>query len=84
MINFVTCMQEYARLPSKYEAFISNKTEWIKDKYFTQQRLAGTNPMSIQRVTIHGQGRNASWVLTAVTEFYLVSQGSIRAFGTTK
>ncbi|XP_068762517.1 polyunsaturated fatty acid 5-lipoxygenase-like isoform X3 [Montipora capricornis] len=44
----------YARLPSRYEAFIRNKPLWISDKYFTQQRLAGTNPMSIRQVTIHG------------------------------
>ncbi|XP_068716666.1 polyunsaturated fatty acid 5-lipoxygenase-like isoform X2 [Montipora capricornis] len=44
----------YARHPSRYEAFIRNKPLWISDKYFTQQRLAGTNPMSIRQVTIHG------------------------------
>ncbi|XP_068717240.1 uncharacterized protein [Montipora capricornis] len=44
----------YARLPSRYEAFIRNKPLWISDKYFTQQRLAGANPMSIRQVTIHG------------------------------
>ena len=45
------------RLPSKHEAFINDKTEWISDKFFTQQRLAGANPMSIQRVTIPRQGK---------------------------
>ncbi|XP_068671938.1 polyunsaturated fatty acid 5-lipoxygenase-like [Montipora foliosa] len=45
----------YARLPSKYEAFIRNKPLSISDKHFTQQRLAGTNPMSIRQVTIHGE-----------------------------
>ncbi|XP_068671930.1 polyunsaturated fatty acid 5-lipoxygenase-like isoform X2 [Montipora foliosa] len=45
----------YARLPSRYEAFIRNKPLWISDKYFTQQRLAGNNPMSIRQVTIHGE-----------------------------
>ena len=44
------------RLPSKHEAFINDKTEWISDKFFSQQRLAGTNPMSIKRVTIHKEG----------------------------
>ena len=53
------CLQEYARVASRYEAFIDNKTEWINDKHFTQQRLAGVNPMSIQRVTIHGKGEIA-------------------------
>ncbi|XP_068673786.1 polyunsaturated fatty acid 5-lipoxygenase-like isoform X2 [Montipora foliosa] len=45
---------KYARRPSRYEAFIRKKPLWISDKYFTQQRLAGTNPMSIRQVTIHG------------------------------
>ncbi|XP_073246918.1 polyunsaturated fatty acid 5-lipoxygenase-like [Porites lutea] len=44
---------EYATLASRHEAFINDKTKWISDKYFTQQRLAGTNPMSLQRVTVH-------------------------------
>ncbi|XP_068673782.1 polyunsaturated fatty acid 5-lipoxygenase-like isoform X1 [Montipora foliosa] len=46
---------KYARRPSRYEAFIRKKPLWISDKYFTQQRLAGTNPMSIRQVTIHGE-----------------------------
>ena len=56
-IDFDICYhQEYARLPSRYEAFVDNKPEWINDKHFTQQRLAGPNPMSLRRVTVHGQG----------------------------
>lgn len=47
---------EYVRLPSRHEAFINDKTEWISDKFFTQQRFAGPNPMSLKRVTIHGKG----------------------------
>ena len=43
-------------MPSRYEAFVDNKPEWISDKHFTQQRLAGPNPMSLKRVTVHGQG----------------------------
>ena len=39
---------------SQYEPFITDKKEWISDKYFTQQRLAGVNPMSLRRVTFHG------------------------------
>ena len=39
---------------SEYEPFINDKKEWISDKYFTQQRLAGVNPMSLRRVTFHG------------------------------
>ena len=38
---------------SEYEPFINDKKEWISDKYFTQQRLAGVNPMSLRRVTFH-------------------------------
>ena len=50
-------LQEYATLASRHEAFINDKTKWISDKYFTQQRLAGTNPMSLQRVTVHKRGK---------------------------
>ncbi|XP_027038396.1 uncharacterized protein LOC113666802 [Pocillopora damicornis] len=42
----------YSRRPSKHEAFIDEKTEWISDRFFTQQRLAGVNPMSLRRVTL--------------------------------
>ena len=38
---------------SQYEPFIDDKKEWISDKYFTQQRFAGVNPMSLRRVTFH-------------------------------
>ena len=38
---------------SEYEPFIDDKREWISDKYFTQQRFAGVNPMSLRRVTFH-------------------------------
>ena len=53
-------LQEYAKLASRHEAFINDKTKWISDKYFTQQRLAGTNPMSLQRVTVHERGKAAA------------------------
>ena len=43
--------QEVALRPSQYEAFVHEKDEWISDKFFTQQRLAGVNPMSLMRVT---------------------------------
>ena len=49
------------RLPSKHEAFIEDKAEWISDKFFTQQRLAGPNPMSIKRVIIPGTGKNSHY-----------------------
>ncbi|XP_073245917.1 polyunsaturated fatty acid 5-lipoxygenase-like isoform X2 [Porites lutea] len=55
---------EYARLPSRYEAFVDNKPEWINDKHFTQQRLAGPNPMSLKRVTVHGQEKRQCTVKT--------------------
>ena len=44
--------------PSKHETVLSDKTQWISDKLFAQQRLAGTNPMSIKRVTTNGDGKN--------------------------
>ena len=43
--------QQLALRPSQYEAFVDDKDEWISDKFFTQQRLAGVNPMSLMRVT---------------------------------
>ncbi|XP_068762357.1 uncharacterized protein [Montipora capricornis] len=48
----------YTALPSRYETFIRNKSIWISDKHFTQQRLAGTNPMSIRQVTIQKETEN--------------------------
>ncbi|CAH3134159.1 unnamed protein product, partial [Pocillopora meandrina] len=41
------------RRPSKYEAFIDDKTTWISDRFFTQQRLAGINPMSLRRNNVN-------------------------------
>ncbi|XP_015779645.1 PREDICTED: allene oxide synthase-lipoxygenase protein-like [Acropora digitifera] len=51
---------EIAHRPSQYEAFVNNKDEWISDKFFTQQRLAGVNPMSLMRVTNSWKGLNGS------------------------
>ena len=48
------------RLASQQEAFIDDKTKWISDKFFAQQRLAGNNPLSIERVTLHGEGMNGT------------------------
>ena len=59
-------LQEYATLASRHEAFINDKTKWISDKYFTQQRLAGTNPMSLQRVTVHERGKAGGKCLVPV------------------
>ena len=44
------------RRASGKEAFIDDKTAWIDDRLFSQQRLAGNNPFSIKRVSIHGEG----------------------------
>ena len=46
---------------SEYEPFIDEKDKWISDKYFTQQRLAGVNPMSLRRVTFHGDSKAGQW-----------------------
>lgn len=51
----------YSRRASKYEAFIDNKAEWIEDKFFTQQRLAGVNPMSLRRVTLKTGSVGLDW-----------------------
>ena len=50
---------------SEYEPFINDKKEWISDKYFTQQRLAGVNPMSLRRVTFHGASKGQWFSLPA-------------------
>ena len=58
------------RLPSRHEAFINDKTEWISDKFFTQQRFAGPNPMSLKRVTIHGKGKLVCILLYTTTRIF--------------
>ena len=40
---------------SDYEPFMLDMKEWIEDKYFTQQRLAGGNPMSLRLVSLDGE-----------------------------
>ena len=50
---------------SEYEPFINDKKEWISDKYFTQQRLAGVNPMSLRRVTFHGASKGQWSILSS-------------------
>ncbi|XP_031560850.1 arachidonate 5-lipoxygenase-like [Actinia tenebrosa] len=42
---------EHVRRPSQYELFQSDHSTWLSDDFFTQQRLAGTNPMAIKQVT---------------------------------
>ncbi|XP_078378230.1 polyunsaturated fatty acid 5-lipoxygenase-like isoform X2 [Oculina patagonica] len=66
--TFEPVVGEYVRLPSKHEAFINDKTQWISDKCFTQQRLAGHNPMSIQRVTNHQEALRENRRCTVKTE----------------
>ncbi|XP_031565918.1 arachidonate 5-lipoxygenase-like [Actinia tenebrosa] len=43
---------------------LSSLCKWKEDKYFTEQRLAGINPMSIQRVTYNSIGVHANNLLT--------------------
>ena len=50
---------------SEYEPFINDKKEWISDKYFTQQRLAGVNPMSLRRVTFYGASKGQWSILSS-------------------
>ncbi|XP_048582836.1 polyunsaturated fatty acid 5-lipoxygenase [Nematostella vectensis] len=40
------------RLPSEYEPFQMDVTKYLSDKYFTEQRLAGANPLGLQQVTL--------------------------------
>ena len=66
--------QEFALRPSQYEAFVNNKEEWISDKFFTQQRLAGVNPMSLMRVTLKSDGKRCmkNTLIQRLTEFVLI------------
>ncbi|KAK3712221.1 hypothetical protein QZH41_009769, partial [Actinostola sp. cb2023] len=41
----------FVKVPSSVEPFQSDMTKWISDRLFAEQRLAGVNPMTIQRVT---------------------------------
>ena len=40
---------------SEYEPFMLDMNDWIEDMYFTQQRLAGGNPMSLRLVSQDGE-----------------------------
>ena len=62
-------LEKYTKLPSRHEDFNNNKPEWISDKLFAEQRLAGTNPMSIQRVTNHDKGKAVTAVTNHSKEF---------------
>ena len=59
---FSPLLQDYFRTPSDHEPFQDVISNWMKDQVFTEQRLAGLNPMSLQRVTLHGRKlTNMAW-----------------------
>ena len=41
---------------SDYEPFQNDYTQYISDKYFAEQRLAGVNPLSIKKITFSNSG----------------------------
>ncbi|KXJ13354.1 hypothetical protein AC249_AIPGENE20472 [Exaiptasia diaphana] len=43
------------RIPSDEDSFNNDIEDWISDKYFAEQRLAGTNPMTLQKITIDSE-----------------------------
>ena len=50
-------MEEYMRYPSQETPFkdIIHNDIWQNDDVFTQQRLAGLNPMSLRKMTNEGE-----------------------------
>ena len=52
-------MEEYMRYPSQETPFkdIIHNDIWQNDDVFTQQRLAGLNPMSLRKMTNEGEKR---------------------------
>jgi len=50
-------LRSFFRFPSQEEPFKSviNNATWREDRVFVEQRLAGLNPMSLEKVT-EGQG----------------------------
>ncbi|XP_031553884.1 linoleate 9S-lipoxygenase B-like, partial [Actinia tenebrosa] len=45
----------YAKIPSDQEPFDKSKTDWMSDQHFADQRLAGTNPMNLNKITFSGE-----------------------------
>ncbi|XP_032236516.2 polyunsaturated fatty acid 5-lipoxygenase [Nematostella vectensis] len=50
----------FFRRPAEHEVYQSDNSLWISDEFFAEQRLAGTNPMAIQRVTFSA-ARGLNW-----------------------
>ena len=52
-------MEKYMKYPSQELPFkdIIHNNIWQDDDVFTQQRLAGLNPMSLRRMTSEGEKR---------------------------
>ena len=50
-------LQKPYRIPSHPEPFMDVVAKWFDDKVFTEQRLAGANPMAIQRVCYDKPGK---------------------------
>ena len=64
-------MEQYIKYPSQelpFKDIIANET-WQEDDVFTQQRLAGLNPMSLRKMSNKGR---RSYKLTVIF-FYLWS-----------
>ena len=54
--NFIS-MEKYMKYPSQETPFknITYNNTWQHDDVFTQQRLAGLNPMSLRKMTSKGE-----------------------------
>ena len=49
--------QGLVKTPSEDEPFLKTKTEWMSDQHFADQRLAGTNPFGLKKITFSGEGK---------------------------
>lgn len=63
-------VRPFFRFPSQEEPFRSvvNNITWREDRVFTEQRLAGLNPMSLMKVTT-GQGEYVSKTVSDSLQF---------------